>query len=101
MEILEGSPARLLEELKTRTPGEVFIERITDPLRRWWAWHRLLINILLLLLAAWLSLSLLSTVGTLAFPADPWDAVLLLLLVSAFATGFLDLAILRMMNREA
>jgi hypothetical protein len=101
LELLEAGPIRLLEEINARFPEGAFIVRATDSLRRWWKWHRLLIHILLSFGAGWFSLRLLSAAGMLSFLQISWDSVLIVFLICAFSAGFLDLAVLRLMNRDA
>jgi hypothetical protein len=100
MDILDASPILLLEKFTAYLPGEIFIERITNSLRRWWKWHKLLINIILLLGAGWFSIGLLDAGGMLRFMRIPWEPVITTLIVAAFVAAIVDLLIIRIMNRE-
>ncbi len=100
LELLESNPADLLDEIKTRISAEVFTERTTGSLRRWWKWHKLLTNCILILGAGWLSLQLLNMGGMLDFARIPWTPVLTVLLEALVAAGFLDLLIIRFLNRD-
>jgi len=101
MEFLDAGPILLLDEIKARLPGDIFIARITDSLRRWWKWHRLLANSILLLGAVWFSIRLLSAGGMLAFTRIQWDPILTILLVALLIMGIPDLLIIRLINRDA
>jgi hypothetical protein len=100
LEILECSPAALLEKIQTHIPTEVFTARITDSLRRWWKWHRLLANSIWLMGAGWLSILLLDAGGWPAFLQIPWGSILAVLLVAVLVAELFDLLILRILNRE-
>jgi hypothetical protein len=100
LELLEGSPAGLLEQIKSRLPGEIFLQRITERLRLGWPWHRRLANFMILAASAWFSFQILDAGGVID-PTPSLNASLVTLLVIAAAVvGAAEWVIIREMNRD-
>ncbi len=101
LELLDGSPADLLDEVKARIPRDVFIERPSDLMRRIWKWHRLLTNVMVLLAVGWFSVQLLEAGGVLAIAPMDRATVPAVLLVACLILGFADWLIFRSINRDS
>jgi hypothetical protein len=100
LEVLEGSPIILADEIKTRIPENIFIVRVTGTLRRWWKWHKLLFGSILLLSACMFAFSLLEINGLLDFVPVDWHSITPFFWLGIIFLIILDLAVIRMLNRE-
>jgi hypothetical protein len=100
LEILEGSPAALLEEIRSHLPADAFVERTTVFLRRGWKWHRLLAGILVLLAAVGICLLLLDGGGAITVEPDAHAYAYAALAAGLAFFGSLDWITYRMINSE-
>ncbi|GEM_PF-6873175 len=100
LELREAGPIEILDAIQTRIGRDIFLERITNPLRRFWKWHKLCITSILLLGSAWLSLQLLAIGGGLEIPDAVRGTVLGVLAIAAILITIADWFLYRSLNRE-
>ncbi len=100
LETRDADPIVFLEAIQTRIGRNIFIERVTHSLRRYWKWHTLLVNSVFLLGSAWLCIQMLRIGGVPDIP-DYFRGIILAALASAaFLLLIVDTFIYRLLNRE-
>ncbi|MBN2083902.1 MAG: hypothetical protein JW748_01670 [Anaerolineales bacterium] len=100
LELREAGPIEILNAVQARIGRDIFLERVTGPLRRIWNWHKLLINAIFLLVSAWLSLQLLEVGGEPDIPDAVRGIVLGGLFIAAILIASVDWFLYRSLNRE-
>jgi hypothetical protein len=100
LELRESGPIEFLDAIHVRIGRDIFLERITDFLRRYWKWHKLLANSVLLSGSAWISLRLLEIGEGAKIPDAIHEPLPGILLVSILILCVVDWFIYRSMNRE-
>jgi hypothetical protein len=100
LEILDGSPADILEAVKARIGRDIFLERITLPLRRGWQWHKRLVNAMLFLGAARFSSQFLTIGRGLNLTKDVRDTVDLIFAAAILLLLPVEWFFYRYVNRE-
>jgi hypothetical protein len=100
LELREPGPIEILAALQARIGRDIFFERITGVLRRYWKWHKLLANSVFLLGSAWFSLRLLEIGEGAEIPdaiREPLPGILFVLILILCVV---DWFIYRSLNRE-
>jgi hypothetical protein len=101
LEILDASPSDILNAIQARIGRDIFLERVTNPLRRGWPWHKRLANAILLLGSVWFSLQLLAIRGILSLAGDVRDTVGLIFSAGILLLLLADWYFYRYVNRES
>jgi hypothetical protein len=101
LEILDASPSDILNAIRARIGRDIFLERVTNPLRRGWAWHQRLANAILLLGSLWFSFQLLARRGGLSLAGDVRDTVGLIFSAAILLLLLADWFFYRYVNRES
>ena len=100
LETRASDPIVFLEAIQTRIGRNIFLERVTDSLRRYWKWHTLLVNSILLLGSAWLSIQMLRIDGVPFIPDALRGTILVVLFSAAVLFAILDTFVYRLLNRD-
>jgi hypothetical protein len=100
LETRDAGPMVLLEAVQTRIGRNIFLERVTKSLRVYWKWHTLLVNSILLLGSAWLSIQILRIGGVPDIPDAVRETILVVLFSAAILLALADMFIYRLLNRD-
>ncbi len=100
LEFLDGSPVRLLEQFERRVGREIFLQRITLPLRRLWPWHRGIANFLILSACVWFAVLILEVGGVLSLGPGTLGALTAVFTGAVVAAAITEGLLLRFMNKD-
>jgi hypothetical protein len=100
LELREPGPIEFLDAIQARIGRDIFLERITNSLRRYWKWHKLLVNSIFLLGSTWFSLRLLEIGGVPDIPEAIREPLLGIVSAGIILLGVADWFVYRSLNRE-
>jgi len=101
MNLLDGGPLRLVDEIRRRIPEDRFFYRSAASVKRYWRAYAVLDGAVLLLGAAWASLLVLDVGAWLTDGSIPWPAVETALFLAVLFLLAAEWILLRAMNRDA
>jgi hypothetical protein len=100
LETREAGPMVFLDAIQARIGRDIFLERVTNSLRRYWKWHTLLVNSILLLGSAWLSIQMMRISGVPYIPDALRGTILVVLFSASVLLALADTFLYRLLNRD-